>query len=127
MPSAISIKNKGKQKDYTHYRLNGCGNYGKGRLALAIVKQFVKDNPHLSFYYIKNSVPLDIEEYSEIKKWKETAPDSRKETRWFEDEGDLMVSADGVTFAFTTQIGRGNIGKMIEFGEKQGYTIEPIS
>ena len=37
-----------------------------------------------------------------------------------------MVSNDGIIFAFTNQIGSGNIGKVIEFGRKQGYLIEPI-
>ena len=37
-----------------------------------------------------------------------------------------MTSSDGITFALTTQIGKGNIGRIIEFGEELGYEIEPI-
>ena len=44
----------------------------------------------------------------------------------FEEKDDLMVSNDGIVFAFTTQIGRGNIDKIIDFGRRQGYSIEPI-
>ena len=112
--------------DYTRYKLNGNGNYGKGRLALAITKQYVQDNPHLSYSEIKKRVPLAISAFSDIQSWKLNTSDKSKNTRWFEDEEDLMVSADGITFAFTTQIGSGNISRIIEFGRAQGYTIEVI-
>lgn len=123
--TASAIYRKGK-KDYTHYMLNGQGNYGKGRLALAIVKLFIERNPHLTFYEIKNRVPFGIEKISEIQKWKETADDINKDNRWRESEEDLMISADGFTFAFTREIGSGNIGKIIDFAIEQGYTVEPI-
>lgn len=118
------IKEHKKHLDHTHYKLNGYGNYGKGRLALAIVQLFVENNPSLTYYEIVNAIPLRIEKYSEIQKWKESANDIHKETRWF--EKDLMTSADGIDFAFTTQIGRHNIGAIIDFAIAQGYTIEPI-
>lgn len=122
-----NLKEKGTYNlDHTHYKLNGKGYYGKGRLALAIVKQFVKENPHLSFYNIKSAVPLSIKTYSEIQNWKKTVNDIHKEKRWFEDQEELMTSSDGITFALTTQIGKGNIGRIIEFGEELGYEIEPI-
>ena len=117
-------KNKTKKLDRTHYKLNGYGNYGKGRLALAIVQLFIKNNPNLTFDEIANAIPFGIEKYSEIQKWKENTKDLSKGTRWFED--DLMNSADGVSFAFTTQIGRHNIGTIIDFAIAQGFTVEPI-
>lgn len=42
-------KNKGKEmaKDRTKYIFNG-NTYGKGRLVLAVVEQYVSDNPGLS-------------------------------------------------------------------------------
>ena len=125
-PSQTPIISKNKQKDYTHYRLNGKDNYGKGRLALAIVQLYVRNNPKLTYNEIVNTIPFGIEKYSEIQKWKETTPDKSKDKRYREEKENLMVSADGVTFAFTREIGSGNIGKIIKFGEEQGYTIEPI-
>ena len=113
-----------KQLDHTRYKLNGYGNYGKGRLALAIVQSFVENNPKLTYYEIVNAIPFGIEKYSEIQKWKASTNDIHKETRWF--ENDLMTSADGINFAFTTQIGRHNIGKIIDFAIAQGYIVEAI-
>ena len=119
------IKNINKQHlDYTHYKLNGSGNYGKGRLALAIVQLFVKNNPFLTYNEIVNAIPFGINKYSEIQKWKASTNDLHKGTRWF--ENDLMTSADGISFAFTTQIGRHNIGAIIDFAFAQGYIVEPI-
>ena len=115
---------KNKHLDHTHYRLNGYGNYGKGRLALSIVQLFVRNNPQLTYYEIVNAIPFGIEKYSEIQKRKENSNDLSKDTRWF--ENDLMTSADGISFAFTTQIGRHNIGAIIDFATSQGYIVEPI-
>ena len=118
------INKKKKHLDNTHYKLNGQGNYGKGRLALAIVQLFVERNPHLTYYEIANTIPFGIEKYSEIQKWKVNTNDLHKDTRWF--ENDLMTSADGINFAFTTQIGRHNIGAFMDFAITQGYSVEPI-
>ena len=87
---------------------------------------FVRNNPQLTYNEIVNAIPFGIEKYSEIQKWKETTPDKSKDKRWREEKENLMVSADGITFAFTREIGSGNIGKIIKFGEEQGYNIEPI-
>ena len=125
-PAQTPVISNNKPKDYTHYRLNGNGNYGKGHLALAIVQLFVRNNPQLTYYEIVNAIPFGIEKYSEIQKWKETTTDKSKDKRWREEKENLMVSADGITFAFTREIGSGNIGKIIKFGEEQGYNIEPI-
>ncbi len=115
---------KKKHLDHTKYKLNGTGNYGKGRLALAIVQLYIKNNPNFTYNEIANAIPFGIEKYSEIQKWKEITDDSHKETRWFED--DIMTSVDGINFVFTTQIGRHNIGAIIDFAKAQGYTIEAI-
>lgn len=125
-PTLTHVTTKNKQKDHTHYRLNGNGNYRKGDLALAIVQLYIKNNPKLVYHEIKTAIPFGIKKYSEIQEWKETTQDKSKDKRWHEGKEDLMVSADGITFAFTKEIGRGNIGEIIRFGEEQGYTIEAI-
>lgn len=112
--------------DYTRYLFNGKGNYGKGRLSLEIVKQFVQDNPNLTYNQLKYAIPLPIWSFDEIQLWKQTTKDQSKNRRWFEEKDDLMVSNDGIVFAFTNQIGSGNIDKIIDFGRRQGYSIEPI-
>lgn len=116
---------KKQKKDKTHYRLNGNGNYGKGKLALAIVKLFVKENPHFTYNELEDLIPLPIRECNEIQLGKLKETDSQKDRRWFEDPDDLMTSSDNIKFAFTTQIGIRNIEKIVDFGKQQGYSIEP--
>lgn len=113
-------------RDRTKYSLNGKGRLGKGRLALAIVKLFVKKNPNLTYDEIKRRVPLYIETCENIERAKADSADKSKDRRWFEEELDLMVSADGVKFAFTTQIGKFNVGEIIKFGEEQGFDIQEV-
>ena len=123
----FEYKHKNKNNlDYTRYLFNGKGNYGKRRLSLEIVKQFVQDNPNLTYNQLEDIIPLPIRSLDEIQLWKQTTKDQSKNSRWFEEKDDLMVSNDGIVFAFTTQIGRGNIDKIIDFGRRQGYSIEPI-
>lgn len=123
----FEYKHKNKSNlDYTRYLFNGKGNYGKGRLSLEIVKQFVQDNPNLTYNQLKHTIPLPILSFDEIQLWKQTTKDQSKNKRWFEEKDDLMVSYDRIIFAFTNQIGSGNIGKIIDFGRRQGYSIEPI-
>lgn len=123
----FEYKHKNKNNlDKTHYLFNGKGNYGKGRLSLEIVKQFVQDNPNLTYNQLQDTIPLPIRSLEEIQLWKQTTKDQSKNSRWFEEKDDLMVSNDGIVFAFTNQIGRGNIDKIIDFGRRQGYSIEPI-
>ena len=123
----FEYKHKNKNNlDYTRYLFNGKGNYGKGRLSLEIVKQFVQDNPNLTYNQLKYAIPLPIWSFDEIQLWKQTTKDQSKNRRWFEEKDDLMVSNDGIVFAFTNQIGSGNIDKIIDFGRRQGYSIEPI-
>lgn len=123
----FEYKHKNKNNhDNTRYLFNGKGNYGKRRLSLEIVKQFVRDNPNLTYNQLEDTIPLPIRSLDEIQLWKQTTEDQSKNSRWFEEKDDLMVSNDGIVFAFTTQIGRGNIDKIIDFGRRQGYSIEPI-
>ena len=68
---------------------------------LEIVKQFVRDNPNLTYNQLKHAIPLPIWSFNEIQLWKQTTKDQSKNRRYFEEKDDLMVSYDGIAFAFT--------------------------
>lgn len=121
------VSHKKRANDHTKYSFNGYGVYGKGRLALEIVKRFVKDNPNMSYKELQAKIPLPVMSYSEIQSWKFSTEDKSKDRRWFEDNSDLMKSFDGVVFAFTNQIGKDNIGEMIKFALRQGYKIDILN
>jgi hypothetical protein len=120
---SLHAVNKAGNKDFSTYRFNG-EKYGKGRLVLAVVKQYVTEHINASYSELiqtfnKNGLKI-IATLSEAKSiYKSTG---RK--RHFIDEpiqlkdGELAVSAEW---------GIGNIGRFIALAENLGYTIESVN
>ena len=119
-------------KHIRRYSLNRSNPLGCGRLALAIVRQYVKDNPHLTYKDIRLRLPdcATIGTWKEIEQESAVRHDPRFMSRWFTRHEELMISADKQVFALTTQWGANgpnpNILPMIEFARKQGYTVEEL-
>lgn len=99
---------------------------------MAIVRQYVKENPHLSYREIQQRLPscATIGTWKEIEQESAVRHDPRFMSRWFTRHEELMTSADKQVFALTTQWGANgpnpNILPMIEFARKQGYTVEEL-
>ena len=111
-----------KGKDYTKYSLNGVGSYGKGRLALEIIRVYVKSNP-VNYNELVNLLPKHlIKTVEEVNKWKSQTSDTHK--RWF--DKDILISNDGVKFVVSSQHGKDNISRIFELANKFGYEIKEI-
>ena len=109
-------------KDYTKYSLNGVGSYGKGRLALEVIRVYVGSN-HVNYNELVELLPNRlIKTVDEVNRWKSQTSDTHK--RWF--EKDILISNDGVKFVVTSQHGKGNIGKIFELADKLGYEIKEL-
>lgn len=109
-------------KDYTKYSLNGVGSYGKGRLALEVIRVYVGSN-HVNYNELVELLPNRlIKTVDEVNRWKSQTSDTRK--RWF--EKDILISNDGVKFVVSSQHGKGNIGKIFELADKLGYEIKEL-
>lgn len=128
----VSSQIRQKRKQYS---LNGTRIKGCGRLALAIVKKFVQDNPDLSYSEIQKQLPewAKIKTPSEIDKEATGihAGDKRYKNRWYLDSTDMICSSDGKVFALTHEWSAkealsSSIQPMIEFARKHGYTIEEL-
>ena len=110
-------------KDYTKYSLNGVGSYGKGRLALEVIRVYVGSN-HVNYNELVELLPNRlIKTVDEVNRWKSQTSDTHK--RWF--EKDILISNDGVKFVVSSQHGKGNIGKIFELADKLGYEINNSS
>ena len=128
------IRNKTafQSKHIKRYSLNKSNPLGCGRLALAIVRQYVKENPHLTYKEIQQRLPscAAIGTWKEIEQESATRHDPRFMSRWFTRHEELMTSADKQVFALTTQWGANgpspNIFPMIDFARKQGYVVEEL-
>ena len=102
-----SAHNKGK--DYTKYSLNGNGVFGKGKLALEIIRCYVQEN-QVCYQDLFAILPKKlIKTVKEVDDWKRLTEDKKKDTRWF--EHDVLESCDGVKFLVSTQHGKNNIDK----------------
>ena len=109
-------------KDYTRYSLNGVGSYGKGRLALEVIRVYVGSN-HVNYNELVELLPNRlIKTVDEVNRWKSQTSDTHK--RWF--EKDILISNDGVKFVVSSQHGKGNIGKIFELADKLGYEIKEL-
>lgn len=109
-------------KDYTKYSLNGVGSYGKGRLALEVIRVYVGSN-HVNYNELVELLPNRlIKTVDEVNRWKSQTSDTHK--RWF--EKDILISNDGVKFVVSSQNGKGNIGKIFELADKLGYEIKEL-
>lgn len=109
-------------KDYTKYSLNGVGSYGKGRLALEVIRVYVGSN-HVNYNELVELLPNRlIKTVDEVNRWKSQTSETHK--RWF--EKDILISNDGVKFVVSSQHGKGNIGKIFELADKLGYEIKEL-
>lgn len=109
-------------KDYTKYSLNGVGSYGKGRLALEVIRVYVGSN-HVNYNELVELLPNRlIKTVDEVNRWKSQTSDTYK--RWF--EKDILISNDGVKFVVSSQNGKRNIGKIFELADKLGYEIKEL-
>ncbi len=110
------------RKDYTKYSLNGVGSYGKGRLALEVIRVYVGSN-HVNYNELVKLLPNRLTKtVDEVNRWKSQTSDTHK--RWF--EKDILISNDGVKFVVSSQHGKGNIGKIFELADKLGYEIKEL-
>ena len=128
----LQKKTTSQPKRLKRYSLNKSNPLGCGRLALAIVRQYVKENPHLTYKEIQQRLPscATIGTWKEIEQESTTRHDPRFMSRWFTRHEELMTSADKQVFALTTQWGANgpspNILPMIDFARKQGYVVEEL-
>lgn len=113
-----------KDKDYTKYSLNGNGVFGKGKLALEVIRCYVQENQICYQDLIAILSKKLIKTVKEVDDWKRQTKDKKKDTRWF--EHDVLESCDGVKFLVSTQHGKNNIDKIFELANKFGYEIKEL-
>ena len=109
----ISISNR----DNTKYSFNG-ETLGKGRLVLAIIKDYVQKHPDISYENLDKVFENARGGKSCIIRTKEIKDDRR----YFKDE---ILKIDGEDVSVSTQWGQDNIGTFLEIAKKLGYTIIP--
>ena len=120
---------KTNTKNYTKYKFNGAI-YGKGKLVLAVIKQYVEENPDVTYAELEKKFPKNLQGSHGCFVEKERALKLRAEKgrkRHFLKE-DEEIKIKGCSIAVCTEWGRGNIDKFIENIELPlNWKIEPQS
>lgn len=110
-------------RDSKQYKYQG-KIYGVGRLALAVIKDFVKDSKIKNIKELMNS--LDENWFADKNKAEKTKKTKRK--RHFLNEEELItLEEDNSIIAVTTEWTQDNIGPLIKKAEKLGFIIERIN
>jgi hypothetical protein len=111
-------------KDLTKYIFNN-KEYGKGRLVLAVVQEYVKQNPKITFIELKDKFKDNLQGYTGVFQTKEEAVEMNskdKRVRYFTKENEIIELVDQ-QIAVSSQWGKGNIDKFISEAKKHGLPI----
>lgn len=103
-----------QKKDLTRYLYNG-QKFGKSRLVLAVISDFVEKNPSVTFSQLKEKFPANLqgsEVFTTFEEANNKANDNNK--RNFIKPNELITLGDASTIAVSTQWGINNINRFID-------------
>lgn len=99
-----------KNKDYTKYIFNG-QKFGKNRLVLAVIKEYVEKNPAITYSQLKVKFPDSLQGKETFTT--ESEAKKKRDVRNFIKPDELVTLSDE-TIAVSTQWGIGNINPFID-------------
>lgn len=113
-------------RDYSKYRFNG-ESYPKGRLVLAVVKAYIKQNqPNLK--QLREAFPKDLQGsigvfYTEQEYNARKQSSNDKSERFFKHAEDRIATSDGEQILICTEWGKDNVRQFIEHSNELGFDI----
>ena len=116
-----------REYDYTKYLFNG-STLGKGRFALEVVTEYTKRNP-ITFEKLKQVSPDQMQGSTGVintLEFIEEKYEGRTKKRHFVKDDEILISADNIEFAVSTEWGVGNINRVLEFAKKEGFQVEEV-
>lgn len=122
-----------EDKDYTKYTLdNGTKKYSKNRLVLAVVTEYVKQNPQLTLQELQNIFPKSLLGNDELIvelsiALEKVAESEGKYKRHFINDDEILLDANHVKMAVNSQWGKWNIDRFIDKARELGFKIEQLS
>ena len=124
IPNTTSGKNKHtKNLDHTKYFFNG-HTYGKGRLVLAVIKDYVMKNPNITFSQLKTIFPDSLQGRETFTT--ENVAKSKKDKRNFIEQDELIALNDEI-IAVSSQWGIFNIKLFLENCKRLNIEITKAS
>lgn len=120
------FNDKSRKFDKSKFVYNG-RKYNKGRLVLAVMKDFVADHKIKTYSELKSDFPKELQGSSGVFIKKEEALEKYESTgykRYYIKEDETIKLEDGNIIAVTTQWGKGNIYNFINRAKELGYKID---
>lgn len=120
--NAFSKLTTSNERDYSKYLFNG-GIFGKSRLVLAVIKDYVANNPDVTFSELKKIFPDNLQGQETF-----TTEDQakRKNDRRNFIKPDELISLPDSIIAVNTQWGLGNINRFINHCKQLNIDIELV-
>jgi hypothetical protein len=121
----------GQGRDFSKYSFNG-KTYGKSRLVLAVVQQYVEDHHPATFEELKEAFPDDLQGSFGVVRVFDDVPDKYKGIespvkRYFIKEDEIIRLNSGERVAVCTQWAASNTEKLVKNAmNKLGYEIRRI-
>ena len=117
-------------KDTTQYKFM-TNVYGKGKLVLAVVMQYIKDNPTCSFTDLQTAFPDSLQGGKGVVRLESVVPPEDKgiggRKRYFVKASDILtLPSTGERVLVSIDWGIGNIDNFINQATSLGYTITPV-
>lgn len=117
-----------RSRDTTKYDFNG-EQYGKGRLVLAVIRQYVAEIPGITLEKLKTAFPKQLQ--GSIGVFNELSAVQKKyagknHMRHFVKPGEVVKLKD-CTIAVSTEWGAGNFPAFLQQAEKLGFEIAPVA
>jgi len=94
--------------------------YGKGRLVLAIVSQYVKDHPKATYAELKEAFPDSLHSLGVVRPVTTAKKASSDHKRFFTDN---VIKLADKAVAVCADFGKSNIGKFLKHASGLGYKV----
>jgi hypothetical protein len=119
-PSFSRQMTSSNDRDYSRYFFNG-QTLGKNRLVLAVIKEYVENNPNITFSQLKAKFPDSLQGSETFTT--ETEAKQKRDRRNFIRPNELISLID-TTIAVSTQWGLGNVTRFIDHCRRMNIDIK---
>src|SRR5699024_2876893 len=108
-------RDQNNTKDYTKYAFKGA-RYGKGRLVLAVIQDFVENSEEITLEELREIFPKELQGRLEVLVDLDTASDinSKGYKRYYNQEDEVIRLSNGDKVLVSSQWGIGNIDNFIQ-------------
>jgi hypothetical protein len=111
------------ERDRSSYEFDG-EQYGKGQLALRLVRRFIEDNAECDLNTLKAAFPDDLlRSYGIVQEIEEAKRRSGKKARYFMSEQKIIVLSDGTQVVVSNQYTSDNFDPFLKRIKELGYSV----